>query len=201
MAGTPKKRAKKQVADVRRAEREANGGKRIIRNPTPEKVKQTKKDSKKAALAAGEELEFGDFPKATWELWIETFCKRGRQDLACKAAGIPRQTVYRRSRQDAEFARLLAEVREMVMDSLEDEAIRRGRDGWNEPSYGREGFQGWIRKFDSGLLQFMLMHGRADKYRPKKDVDLTINPASQPPVINVTLNHAGAAPTTEKVDG
>ncbi len=190
MAGQPKTRAKKQIADARRAEREANGGKRIVRNPTPASKVAAKKAAAEEALANGEELEFGGYTKATWSTWMEEFARTGRQDRACKKAGIPRQTVYRRTRQDATFAAYVQEVREMTMDSLEDAGIRRARDGWLEPQYFKGELQGYVRKYSDSLLQFMLIHGRPEKYRPKKDVDLNIgsNPASKPPVINLTLN-------------
>lgn len=188
MAGQPKTRAKKARQAANRAAVEANGGKRIVRNPTPAEKRKAKKEAATEALANGEELDFADFTKATWEAWINEFVRTGRQDKACKVAGIPRQTVYKRTRQDVEFGKFVQEVRDMTMDSLEDEAIRRARDGWNEPQYFKGELQGFVRKYDSGLLTFMLTHGRPDKYRPKKDVELSVNPASQPPTINLVLN-------------
>lgn len=195
MAGRPKTRAKKAVAEERRAERAANGGKRTVRNPTPATKVAAKKEAAAQALANGEELDFGGFTKQTWANWMEEYMSTGRQDRACKATGIPRQTVYRRTRQDIEFEKLVKEVKEMTMDSLEDAAIRRARDGVLEPNYNRFGdLIGHTRKYSDGLLQFMLIHGRPDKYRPKKDIDLNLgsNPASKPPVINLTLNRGKA---------
>ena len=191
MAGRPITRAKKAAADERRAERAANGGKRTVRNPTPAKKVAAKKAAAQEALAKGEELDFGGFTKQTWADWVDEFCRTGRQDLACKKAGIPRQTVYRRTRQDVEFEALVKEVRDMTLESLEDAAIRRARDGVLEPNYNRFGdLIGHTRKYSDSLLQFMLIHGRPEKYRPKKDVDLNIgsNPASKPPTINLVLN-------------
>lgn len=194
MAGQPKTRAKKKLAAERRSEREANGGKRTVRNPTPAKKVAAKKEAAAEALANGEELDFADFTKATWASWMEEFARTGRQDKACKKAGIPRQTVYKRTRQDVAFASYVQEVRDMTMDSLEDAAIKRARDGVLEPNYNvRTGeVMGWTRKFSDGLLQFMLMHGRPEKYRPKKEVELSTNPAAKPPTINLTLTRPKA---------
>lgn len=192
MAGQPKTRAKKKVLAERRAERAANGGKRTVRNPTPAKKVDAKKEAAAKAIANGEELDFADFTKATWEVWINEFVRTGRQDKACKVSGIPRQTVYKRTRQDIEFGKFVQEVRDMTMDSLEDEAIRRARDGWNEPQYFKGELQGFVRKYDSGLLTFMLMHGRPEKYRPKKEVELSTNPSATPPTVNLTLNRPKA---------
>ena len=192
MAGQPKTRAKKAKLAENRAAVAANGGKRITRNPTPATKVAAKKEAAAKAVANGEELDFGDFTKATWEVWINEFVRTGRQDKACKVSGIPRQTVYKRTRQDVEFGKFVQEVRDMTMDSLEDEAIRRARDGWNEPQYFKGELQGFVRKYDSGLLTFMLMHGRPEKYRPKKEVELSTNPAAKPPTINLTLTRPKA---------
>lgn len=188
MAGQPKTRAKKARQAANRAAVEANGGKRIVRNPTPAAKRAAKKAAADEAIAKGEELDFGGYTKESWEVFINEFVRTGRQDKACKVSGIPRETVYKRTRNDAEFHKFVQEVRDMTMDSLEDEAIRRARDGWNEPQYFKGELQGFVRKYDSGLLTFMLTHGRPDKYRPKKDVELSVNPASQPPTINLVLN-------------
>lgn len=190
MAGQPKTRAKKQVADARRTERAANGGKRVVRNPTPPAKKAAKKAAAAEAESQGLQLEYGGHSAETWTIFCQEFIRTGRQDKSCKKSGIPRETVYKRTRQDVEFQKFVAEVKDMLMDSLEDEAIRRGRDGWNEPQFFKGEFQGNVRKYDSGLLQFMLIHGRPEKFRPKKDVDLNLStdPTKAPPVINLTLN-------------
>ncbi len=194
MAGQPKTRAKKQVADARRAERAANGGKRIIRNPTPAKKREEKKAKATEAQAQGIEVEYGGHTEETWRVFCDEYIRTGRQDKACKKSGIPRQTVYKRGRNDVEFQAFMTEVKDMLMDSLEDEAVRRARDGWNEPVYFKGEFQGNVRKYDSGLLTFMLTNGRPEKYRPKKDIDLNLNPtgAAAAPIINLTLNRAPA---------
>lgn len=188
MAGKPITRAKKQVADARRKEREANGGKRIVRNPTPAKKREAKKQAAAEAVAKGESLDFAGFTRTTWQEFMAEYMRTGRQDLACKKSGIPRETVYKRTRQDVEFAKLMEEAREICMSSLEDAAIRRARDGWLEPQFFKGELQGYVRKYSDSLLQFMLIHGKPDKYRPKKEVELGVNTGAPPPTINLTLN-------------
>lgn len=184
MAGKPITRAKKALAAERRAEREANGGKRIVRNPTSAKKREAKKQE-----AENEEVEFGGHTRTRWSEFMQEYLKTGRQDKACKKSGIPRETVYKRTRQDVEFAKLMDEAREICMGSLEDAAIRRARDGWLEPQYFKGELQGYVRKYSDSLLTFMLIHGKPDKYRPKKEVELTGNASGVPPTINLTLNH------------
>lgn len=188
MAGKPITRAKKQVADARRAEREANGGKRTIRNPTPPAKKAAKKAAAEEAVAKGEDLDFAGYTAGSWRSFMEEYMRTGRQDLACKKSGIPRETVYKRTRQDVPFKALMEEAREICMSSLEDAAIRRARDGWLEPQFFKGELQGYVRKYSDGLLTFMLMHGKPEKYRPKKEVELSGSASGAPPVINLTLN-------------
>lgn len=192
MAGQPITRAKKEIAAKRRAEREANGGKRITRNPTPASKRDKKKEAAANAEAEGTFVEFGGHTDAAWQLFVKEYLECGRQDMACKKSGIPRETVYKRKRQDVEFAAVMEEARSICMESLEDAAIRRARDGVLEPNYNnRTGERmGWTRKYSDGLLQFMLMHGKPEKYRPaqKQEIDQTVGfKGGKTPTLNVTL--------------
>ena len=192
MAGKPITRAKKALAEKRREEVAANGGKRIVRNPTPAKKVAAKKAAAAEATAKGEELDYAGYTAAAWREFMGEYMKTGRQDKACKKSGIPRETVYKRTRADVPFKALMDEARDICMDSLEDAAIRRSRDGWLEPQYFKGELQGYVRKYSDGLLTFMLMHGRPEKYRPKKEQDINLNPntGGVAPVINLTLTHA-----------
>lgn len=191
MAGQPKTRQKKEVAAARRAEREANGGKRVVRNPTSDKKRAAKKEAAENAEANGTFVDFGGHTEAAWKLFVNEYLTTGRQDKACKKSGVPRETVYKRKRQDVEFAAVMEEARAICMESLEDAAIRRGRDGYLEPDYNRAGQRiGWTRKFSDGLLQFMLMHGKPEKYRPaqKQEIDQTVGfKGGKTPTLNITL--------------
>jgi hypothetical protein len=191
MAGQPITRKKKEIAKQRAAERAANGGKRRVHKPTPPEKVAAKKNAAKDAAARGEELDFAGYTHDTWKLFMDEYMSTGRQDLACKKSGIPRQTVYRRTRQDVEFCEAMREAREICMETLEDAAIRRGRDGWLEPQYTRSGeLAGNVRKYSDTLLMFMLTNGRPDKYRPQRNGDEELKTRNTEAVINLTLTRS-----------
>lgn len=72
-----------------------------------------------------------------WPRWVKpflrVFSKRGNILRAAKAAKVSRTMVYRLRDSDPEFARRMELAKEDAGDSLIDEAIRRGRDGYEEP--------------------------------------------------------------------
>lgn len=85
---------------------------------------------------------------------------------------------HHRWMQDPEYAQQFAVAHEDAMDRLEEEARRRGCEGWDEPVVYQGGLcylpdkDGKptkkplvIRKYDSGLLQFLLKGGRPEQYR------------------------------------
>lgn len=85
-------------------------------------------------------------------------------------AGVGRQTVYAWLKDDARFKELMEAAKEDATDRLEEEARRRGQDGWNEPVYQVGERVGIIRKFDSALLQMMIKANRASLYRDRQEV-------------------------------
>ncbi|MDY7579367.1 terminase [Herbaspirillum sp. RTI4] len=52
---------------------------------------------------------------------------------ACSAVGIARQTAYQWRRQNLDFALAWDEAMQVAVSALEDEAIRRGHEGFDEP--------------------------------------------------------------------
>lgn len=88
---------------------------------------------------------------------------------ACDEAGITRRSYYRWIENSSEFARLAKDAEEIGTDTLEDEALRRGRDGWLEPVY-HKGFRvDSVRKFSDTLLIMMLNARRPGKFRYSKN--------------------------------
>lgn len=50
-------------------------------------------------------------------------------------------------------------------DSLEDEAVRRARDGYDKPVYQQGQCVGQVRKYSDTLMVFLLKGARPKKYR------------------------------------
>jgi len=86
---------------------------------------------------------------------------------ACEAAGYARRCVYRWRKEDPEFAAAWAEAMAIAGDLLEEEADRRGRDGYDEPVYYQGEERGTKRKYSDALLLARLKAVRPDQYRER----------------------------------
>ncbi len=86
---------------------------------------------------------------------------------ACAAASYARRCVYRWRRDDPEFAAQWAEAMAIAGDLLEEEADRRGRDGYDEPVYFQGEERGAKRKYSDALLLARLKAVRPDQYRER----------------------------------
>lgn len=84
---------------------------------------------------------------------------------ACMAAGYARSRVYAWRREDAEFAAQWDAASAVASDLLEEEADRRGRDGYDEPVFYRGEESGARRKYSDGLLLARLKALKPDHYR------------------------------------
>jgi AcrR family transcriptional regulator len=86
---------------------------------------------------------------------LAALAKTGNISDACKRAGIVRTTFYRWRNEDEAYAAQLQEALETAIDDLELVARRRAK------------------KQSDVLLIFLLKAHRPDKYRERKDINLT----------------------------
>ncbi|MBI1213107.1 MAG: terminase [Alphaproteobacteria bacterium] len=84
---------------------------------------------------------------------------------ACKAAGYARSRVYAWRHEDAEFAAHWDAACAVASDLLEEEADRRGRDGYDEAVFYRGEESGTRRKYSDGLLLARLKALKPENYR------------------------------------
>lgn len=84
---------------------------------------------------------------------------------AATAAGLSARAAYYWRGEDAGFAARWDDALEEGTDALEDEALRRAVEGFDQPVYycGRE--VGNIRKYSDALLKFLLRGRRPGKYQ------------------------------------
>lgn len=87
--------------------------------------------------------------------------------VACKMARYAQRCVYRWRAQDTEFAARWAVAMQMAGDLLEEEADRRGRDGFDVPVFRHGRTCGTVRKYSDGLLLARLKAIRPAMYREK----------------------------------
>jgi hypothetical protein len=92
---------------------------------------------------------------------------------AAAGAGIGRTTAYEWRDAEPEFAAAWDEAVEAGTDALEDEAVRRARDGIDEPVFYQGEKCGVVRKYSDTLLIFMLKARRREKFA-ERPVRLTL---------------------------
>lgn len=83
---------------------------------------------------------------------------------AARAACIGRRRHYHWMEKDPEYRTIFTQLRMEVHDELQDEAVRRAKDGWLEPVF-HQGIQvGTRRRYSDRLLMFLLQALRPEKY-------------------------------------
>lgn len=87
---------------------------------------------------------------------------------ACQVADIDRTTAYQWREADPIFAELWQQAFDIGTDTLEDEAVRRGRDGTAKPVFHKGEICGYIQEYSDTLLIFMLKARRPLVYQQAK---------------------------------
>ncbi len=83
---------------------------------------------------------------------------------AAEAAGIARRTAYEWREADDEFRQLWDDAIESGTDRLEDEAIRRGHDGYDITTMTTDGTGQTVHKYSDTLMILMLKGRRTAKF-------------------------------------
>jgi len=102
-----------------------------------------------------------------WAKFLEELATSGIISQACKKARICRTSAYARRKEDEAFAQAWAEAEELGVDAMEDEALRRGKDGTLKPVYQQGRKVGTVREYSDTLLIFMLKAKRPDKFKER----------------------------------
>ena len=90
------------------------------------------------------------------ERFLRAFAEIGTVTHACRSIGIDQSTPYQWQAKDPEFADRFATAKRAVAESLEREAIRRARDGVDEPVFYQGEQVATVRKYSDTLLIFLL---------------------------------------------
>lgn len=86
---------------------------------------------------------------------------------AARQIGMTRQGLYKARGEDEAFAAAWADAEEQGTDTLEDEAIRRARDGFDKPVFQGGQQVGVVREHSDTLLIFMLKARRPEKFKDR----------------------------------
>ncbi len=86
---------------------------------------------------------------------------------ACARIVVSTRAMYEIRKRDPEFRKAWAAAIELGIDALEDEAVRRAREGVDEPVFHRGSKCGNIRRYSDTLLMFILKAARPEKYKDR----------------------------------
>jgi hypothetical protein len=107
--------------------------------------------------------------------FVEMLASGASVAAAAKAAGYGRQRLYECREADPELAAAWDDALEEGTDLLEDEALRRAKDGVEEPRFYEGEVCGHVRKYSDTLMIFLLKARRPEKYGDKAQTDHTGN--------------------------
>lgn len=91
---------------------------------------------------------------------------------AARQAGIARNALYLWKRDDSEFAAEWEAALIAGGETLEEEAVRRARDGWDEPVWYKGEQVGTVRRYSDTLLIFLLKGLMPGKYGERQKIEL-----------------------------
>jgi hypothetical protein len=98
------------------------------------------------------------------ESFLKTLAETSTVSRAARVAGIKRSTLYKWRKEDETFALAWDEALEEGIDKLEAEAVRRAKDGTQEPVYYQGKQVGTIQRYSDTLLIFLLKKLRPEKF-------------------------------------
>jgi hypothetical protein len=127
------------------------------------------------------------------ELFLSALSKGASVAKAAAAAKMTRQGFYKARKNDDDFARDWDEAVESGADILEDEALRRAKDGTLKPVFHQGVQVGSVREYSDTLMIFLLKGRRPEKYRDK--LDLNLSKLTDAELLNLATGGAGGTGT------
>jgi hypothetical protein len=96
-------------------------------------------------------------------------------------AGLARETAYFWKRVDYAFSVAWDEALERGLDALEDEVMRRAKEGVEEPIFYQGGVVGTTRRYSDVLAMFLLKSKRRDVFGERREITANQNILSMSP--------------------
>ena len=89
---------------------------------------------------------------------------------AGRIANVSTESHHRWFRKDKTYRETFKELKQESLHYLESVGIERAGEGWLEDVYYQGGVCGQVRRYDSGLLQFLLRGMMPEKYGSKTEI-------------------------------
>lgn len=90
---------------------------------------------------------------------------------ACEMSGLSRTSAYDWREDDKEFAADWQKALDVASDMLEEEAIRRAKDGTQKPVYQQGNLVGHVQEYSDTLMIFLLKGAKPKKYGDKVNLE------------------------------
>ncbi len=100
-------------------------------------------------------------------LFLEALHNGASISSAAKSAAYGRTSIYQWRKDNPDFAFAWDEAVDCGTDLLEDEALRRAKDGVDEPRFYEGKVCGYVRRYSDTLIIFLLKARRPEKYRDR----------------------------------
>jgi hypothetical protein len=106
------------------------------------------------------------------ERFIEALSRTANVTAACEIVGLPRMRAYYWRSCDPVFCAGWDEALERGLDALEDEVMRRAKDGIAEPIYCKGRVVGETRRYSDRLAMFILKSRRPEVWGDRQRLDV-----------------------------
>jgi len=116
------------------------------------------------------QCEFKNYPEAQIK-YLTFLAKYGLVSKAAAYAGVSSETARLHRQANDDFAAAHDEALEIFRDSLENEALRRAIDGWDEPVYQKGELVGTIHRHSERMMELLLKANLPNKYRDNIKVE------------------------------
>lgn len=118
-------------------------------------------------------IEYGNarLTPVTREKFLKKLRETGNVSLAAALVGVSRRRAYQYKKKDKEFAKRWDEAREIGLDNIEHEAVRRSTKGVTKPVFYKGQICGFIQEYSDKLLE-MLLRGRRGRVYDRTITDL-----------------------------
>ena len=109
--------------------------------------------------------------KATMDRILDALRDGASITMAAEAAGTSRQQIRLWREHHEDFAAAFQDAYDAGTDRLEDEAVRRGSEGWDEPVFQKGEEVGQVRRYSDALLLRTLEARRPERWRANSRVE------------------------------
>jgi hypothetical protein len=106
--------------------------------------------------------------------FLLAYAECGQLEHACRAVGMDHSMHYYWQKTDAAYKDAYAEAKDIAAHTLEDEAIRRARDGVKRPVYYLGGVIGEELVYSDTLLIFLLKGAMPERYGQPVQANITL---------------------------